>query len=218
MSAAAIPGDITDLRTGVERYYKLDPRDDTYVVARRYVDLSWPDCEAAADAVCVLLRIWNGANRGQGPSTARVAEAIEKYQADLTVFRNLTLHQLTDTEAEEAGAMMDAFRGPSGVFRNDVWNNSSVGAAKLLHIIAPAALPPWDNQIARALGCGDRDAESYGEFVKSCRDFLTQEIGSARDCADEASRMDVKYKQSKTIVRRLDEYLFMRFTRPDGSR
>jgi hypothetical protein len=211
-----IPGLLSDLRLGVERYHELDPRDDTYIVARRHVEASWPDPPATADAVAVLLRIWNGANRGVGPSPDRIADEIQKHQKQLTVFRNLNIHSITDSEAKLAGDLLNAFREPAGVLRNGTWNQSSVGAAKALHVVAPSSLPPWDEKVAIGVGCGNRSAEDYAAFLLLARDWIAAQIGGPRSCADEVALLDEKYGQAKSIVRRLDEYLFMRFTKNDG--
>lgn len=209
-----IPGDLAALRSGVDAYHTEDSRDDTYVVTRRHIESFWPDHESVADAVAVLVRVWNGANRGVGPSSRRLAEVIRDRRALIELFRQTDILDLGKRERTYAGKLLEDLMPPAGVFKRQSgnWNTSRVGAAKALHMLAPSCLPAWDEEIAK--GCGHltgQHGDDYSGFILDCQDWMSDNLKDRLARAREAQRLNIKYHQSKTLLRRLDEYLFVTF-------
>ncbi|TDB81044.1 hypothetical protein E1091_19085 [Micromonospora fluostatini] len=83
-------------------------------------------------------------------------------------------------------------------------------ASKLLYAVRPAALPPWDDAIARALhGC--RDADAYGAHLRLTRSWALRLLAEAG--TDEVAFTTALGHPGRTLAKMLDDYCYQVHTR-----
>jgi hypothetical protein len=101
-----------------------------------------------------------------------------------------------------------------------------VGAAKALHLLAPAYFPLWDQEIAKACGCNWHNsaqaATKYLGFMKQVqativsleRQFTT--VGRPDDVAADqplATFLSLRAGRPKTMLKLLDECFYAKYTK-----
>jgi hypothetical protein len=100
-------------------------------------------------------------------------------------------------------------------FKKRERRQSSVSAAKALHMLAPATLPLWDDKIARALGVAGgwpaQAAERYVELMAWCR-LVSQNINNSSPSPPPITTLNEASRFPKPMLKYIDEYLYARFT------
>jgi hypothetical protein len=87
-----------------------------------------------------------------------------------------------------------------------------VSTAKFLHIICPNFFPLWDNKIARRYGCrwgkSEFSFESYWEYMVKVKEQINNIKGTKTNRIKEILK-------DYTILKLIDEYNYMSYTRGD---
>ncbi|MER7460413.1 hypothetical protein [Micromonospora sp. NPDC126480] len=86
-------------------------------------------------------------------------------------------------------------------------------ASKLLYALRPAALPPWDEAIARILH-GRRDGDGYAAHLRLGREWAARLLAEA---GDERALADTLGRPERSLVKMLDDYWYLTCTRGVGS-
>ena len=131
-----------------------EPRDLFYRAAVELVDLALQGKTSLSvtEALAVLFRTWNMAFYRFHPFTQQHVSDIEQVVADhrveLGAFRQRSIDTFCEEDVTSVKSIFDHFEGVLG----------PVGAAKSLHLLAPAFFPLWDRAIAKAYGIRLRKA------------------------------------------------------------
>jgi hypothetical protein len=108
--------DRSELLAGCNEFWRREGRDSIYRVASRLVEASWGDPPAVADALAVLLLVWNQAFYRYGDLDA---DSVERFLVDesiaLETLRRRDLMEYTASDDHEIARLFDEFmkvRGP----------------------------------------------------------------------------------------------------------
>lgn len=206
MKAELAPSAKTFL-SGLNAWKTDDPRDAMYRVATRLLAQDWGNSERMADDLGVLLLTWNQAfYRYGGFDYDRIQDAISHYSTTLNAFRERSLDTLKADDEPTIESVFDQFVKSTRIaYGKSKGKRSPVAAAKALHLLCPGFFPLWDQYIARAYGCNY--SESPGKtYVGFCRQM--------KDLSDHVSSFSppVDLSDGRTLVKRIDEYNYGRFT------
>ena len=198
------PVDPCEVQAGSDAFRAHEKRDAIYKVSRFLVDHFWGDPPQMADALGVLLLVWNNALYRYGLFHHIASEnALRANMDGLNKFRERDIETFGREDEEPITALFVALldglaiaEGKSKGFR------SRVGVAKALHLLAPGFFPLWDDKIAT----GDRchyTRDPNGQFLR----FMTISKGMA-----ESLRGKVETRGS-TLLKVIDEYNYAKFTK-----
>jgi len=175
-----------------------------YRVATFLLKEWWGQYPEMTDALTVLPLTWNSAFYRYGSFDERRLEAfLRGYWDTIDSFRNRDLLSFSQADhpkvTELFRALLDALQISEGKSRG---RKSPVGAAKALHLLAPAFFPLWDGAIALHYGCFYA-ADPPGAYFRFC--------GLIRDIAVDLSQ---KLSNSpKSILKRIDEFNYAKYTK-----
>jgi hypothetical protein len=173
-------------------FEEYEPRDLFYRIATELIALALDGKTSitVAEALAALLQTWNAQfYRFHASFDSAHFAAIEgllmRFGEELKSFRLRSIESFADSDAETVGTVFTAFENVLG----------PVGAAKALHLIAPAFFPLWDRKIAAAYGTA---LDSIGFNTPQYLRFMEIAYGQV--------------KQLGVTLKRIDEYNYCRFT------
>ena len=193
----------------IEEFEKHEKRDAIYKVASFLIHHFWGNPSEMANALGVLLLIWNHASYRYGAFDFDKLElCIEKNLEKLETFRNRSIDTFSKEDEKEVKDLfndfLEALKSPSGKCNH-------VAVAKALHLLAPEFFPLWDEKIAKGYGCSyntNNSAEQYIKFMykikkvaENVRKYLTN---------DERRFI---YLMEKSILKLIDEYNYSKYTK-----
>ncbi len=198
MTAGATIPKPRDLERARAAFREHEPRDIFYRAARELVEAALRgDGELkVSEALAVLLQTWNRAFYQYRPfdeqHLADIDRLCESHQADVELCRTMTID---DIAADDEAFVREIF----GDFESVL---GPVGAAKALHLLAPAFFPLWDRAIAQACGLAlqktGSNSELYFRFMRvtqlQCRELRSAGVSGA------------------DLLKRIDEYNYCRYT------
>lgn len=163
------------LRAARRLYQEREARDLFYRAAADLVDLAMRGATKLnlGEALAVLLQSWNASYyRFRRDAAARhldeIQALLDRHRDSLSLFRNRRLTHLRDADALRVQGLFTDFENVLG----------PVGAAKVLHLLAPLTFPIWDRAIAKAyslaLGPAGRNGGKYWQMMQMCRKQLSQ--------------------------------------------
>ena len=168
------------------------------------VDHFWGDPRQMADALGVLLLVWNNAFYRYGLFDYDALESVLRANIDdLNKFRARDIESLREEDEEPIVTLFKAFldglaiaEGKSTGFR------SPVSVAKALHLLAPGFFPLWDDKIAKGYCChySHDPSEQYLRFMKISKGMA------------ESLRGKVETRGS-TLLKVIDEYNYAKLTK-----
>ncbi len=152
-----------------------EPRNLFYLVATELIDLSRKKITkkvSVAQALAVLLQTWNVSfYRFRGgfheDDLTKIEALLNDHLAVLEKYRERSIASLELGERDDLRTLFGRFESALG----------AVGAAKRLHLLAPAFFPLWDRAIAKAyrVKC---NGDGYIYFMRiakeQCRDLTEQ--------------------------------------------
>lgn len=157
------------LRAAHLRFEKVEPRACIYRAAIEFVDSAWNRRTelTITDALAVFLQSWNQSFYRYRPFTekhySRLESLLKSTRSSIAGYRNREIQSLT---ARDHNPVKRIFAEYERVLY-------PVGAAKALHMLAPAFFPLWDRKIASgyrlALDVRGRNAEKYWRFMQIAR-------------------------------------------------
>ena len=214
-----VPSD-ADLQAGVERFESDERRQRLYHIAERLVNGGFQTDSSSqiTDGLYVLLAGWHARyyfGAGGFPSSLAIEQTVQRHYDSLSRFRNRSILSLgpddESTLEELFKAFLSATAGPDG-------STSSVGAAKVLHLLGPAFFPLWDKVIAEAVSEFrtvpyvrknetkiDAKWRHYYGFCKE-RKAIVEEVESR-----EGDVLATAEKDGKSTLKVLDEYNYVQY-------
>lgn len=202
-SAPAATVDLPSLLAARDRYRQIEPRDLFYRAAIDLIGRARRGSDAPlslGEAVAVLLYTWNQAFYRYHPATSdhvdRLEATIARHREALNRWGTTRLRPDTLGNSTDIAATFTDFEDLLG----------PVGAAKGLHLLAPTFFPIWDRAIAAAYRCGlgkrGTNAPRYVRFMHA----------TAEQCA----RLEHGSDAPRDVVKALDEWNYVMFTRKDA--
>jgi len=207
---------ISEIEDGCRAFESWEPRDSMYRVSTFLVREWWDDPARLVDALSVLLLVWNAAfYRFYGSFDEQALEEfLRQNQSKFSAFRGRDISSLS--EADEAD-IQRLFNGLSGALKTTGKGvESPVSVGKALHLLAPNFFPLWDQYIAPAYCCpytSEVPSVAYTVFSRRIRSMAAQL--SVELAADRSSRKE--WLSTKTLLKRIDEYNYMKYTVPNLS-
>jgi hypothetical protein len=188
-----------DLERARAVFREHEPRDVFYRAARELVEgaLRGDGELEVSEALAVLLQTWNRAYYQYRPfdeqHLADIDRLCDDHRADVDLCRTMTVD---DVSSDDEAFVRDIF----GDFESVL---GPVGAAKALHLLAPAFFPLWDRAIAAATGLPlekvGSNSDLYFRFMRlaqlQCRELRAAGVA----CED--------------LLKRIDEYNYCRYTK-----
>jgi len=202
----ALPSE-NEFRRGVQKYRRENGRDHVYWVATELTKRYWGDHPKMADALGVLLQIWNQPFYRFGGFAYEQLEACIKRNFDvLSNFRERDISSLTDDDKQAICRLFSEFLDAlKRVGKKGKELRSPVAVAKGLHLLAPRFLPLWDRRIACGYSCFYGKPADPGErYTEFC---------------EKSKLLAGRFKHLETdlgepILRLVDEYNYATFTIP----
>ena len=201
---------LSDLETECRAFEDWEPRDSMYRVSTFLVGEWWGDPAKLVDALSVLLLIWNGAFYRYGSFDEGLLETcLGENQGKLNSFRERNIGSFCEADEPETEKLFILLsralkRAGDGI-------ESPVSAGKALHLLAPEFFPLWDQYIAPAYSCpymGELASVAYIAFTRKTRTIAVQLN------AELAGDPRKEWLSKKTLLKRIDEYNYMRYTVP----
>jgi hypothetical protein len=205
------------------RRYELGT-EPSYRVLLPVIEGAWEQPGQVADAIVVLLQIWNKAfyNRYGCPKAQAVEKALRKNWATIDRFaRRSILDYNPEVDSQEISHLFCAMLEPlKGRDRKRRARRTPVGVAKALHFLAPRFFPMWDTRIARESGCAWSPARSaascYLRFIAQIRGICESLVDgyAAANGVDHESAMRAiidgccSGDSPRSLVKLVDEYAY----------
>jgi hypothetical protein len=196
---AAIAISPADLEKAQAEFEAHETRDIFYRAATELVRLARQGATSlsVAEALGVLLQTWNRSfyrfTKFDEGHLAAIERLVREHQPALAPRSHRRLTDLALDEEKELKVVFDQFEGVLG----------PVGAAKSLHLLAPAFFPLWDRAIAEAygeaLGSVGANADHYWRFM-----LVTRE---------QCRSLEGRVAEGKGLLKAIDQYNYCRFTR-----
>lgn len=193
------------VKAGSKAFRTREKRDAIYKMSTFLVEYFWGDPHQMADALGVLLLVWNNALYRYGLfDYAPLERALRHNMKTLAGFRGRDIFTFGEEDQKTIkslfGAFLDALTIAEGKSKG---HRSPVGVAKALHLLAPSFFPLWDDKIAKAYGCRYSGNPS-GKYLL----FMTISKNMA-----ETLRGKVRVPPRTTLLKMIDEYNYAKFTR-----
>ena len=165
----------------------------------------WGDYPQMADALSVLLLTWNWAFYRYGMfDQGRLEKCLEHNWATIEAFHS---RQIASFNGQDHASLRDLFLGLLKALEISKSKKkgckSPVAVAKALHLLAPGFLPPWDNAIAKAYGCG-YGADPDRAYLRFCE--IIREVAVGLKTAGRPSA-------GKTLLKKIDEFNYTKYTK-----
>ena len=194
---------LAELNTGHRLYHRNESRAHVYPRARCRVEeaIAAKDVQALTDAVWPLLRVWNKTVYRFRPELL-ASHPLElhdlllwfwHYRGWIDEFRHTTIEAMPKAEKVRVVEMFNEFDAGLG----------PVGAAKVLHILAPDTFPLWDRSICRGYGVplarAGQNGKRYWRFLR---------LIARKQCLDLRRQGD----DGCGLLKRIDERNYVTFT------
>ena len=183
-------------------------RDAMYTVATFLVRYFWRDPSKMTEGLGVLLLTWNQAFYRYGYlDFDKLENCISENLETIKNFRSRKIFSLKDSDKEVIKTLFVAFLGALKIKtkKNRKEKVTPVGVAKALHLLAPEFFPLWDNKIAQKYHCSFNRNNAPRKYVDFCR--------AIRDVAGEVKSYQNLPKDSRTLVKLIDEYNYSKYTK-----
>lgn len=215
------------LAKGCAAFWKNESRDAMYRIAEKLVEEGWNKPAEVADGLGVVLLTWNNAAYRYGSFDFYELERfLKKNRGVLSAYRRRHIESFEpDADAGPVKALFD--EALDALAYTEARRKTPVGAAKALHVLAPSFFPLWDQNIAKGCGCNwygpDRAAAKYLAFMEQARATIARleaqfSDGRKPDALPAARSLEAslskKAGRSKTMLKFLDEYLYVIHTKP----
>jgi hypothetical protein len=196
--------DPDEVKAGSEAFRAHEKRDAIYKVSTFLVDHFWGDPSQMADALGVLLLVWNNAFYRYGLFDYGALENVLRANMDdLNRFRKRDIESLEGKDEEPITALFTAFLDGLAIAEGkSKGSRSPVSVAKALHLLAPRFFPLWDDKIAKGYRC-HYSRDPSGKYIQ----FMTISKGMV-----ESLRGKVETRGS-TLLKVIDEYNYAKFTK-----
>ena len=171
-----------------------------YFEALRNLQANWGDPAKMADAIWPWLRSWHAPfyRWGNGDPNA-IASAIRENIELLNDLRHRTFDMLCADDEPAIRTSFWAFAKGTGRTNNKGFQASTVGAAKVLHLLSPSFLPLWDTKISDHYRC-EQDAFGYIKFCRMMKQFAT------------AVQPYLDKPDDRSLLKRIDEFNYSSIT------
>jgi len=188
---------------GIKKYKLHEKRDPMYKVATFLVSHFWSDPKEVTDGLGVLLLNWNQAFYRYGIFNFGLLEdCIKRNQTIISKFRKRDIYKLSSFDENEIIRLFDDFLKALRISEGkSKGKKSPVAVAKALHLLAPNFFPLWDNKIARGYKCHYSNNPSR-KYFRFCR--IIKKI---------ADRVRYYSPNSRSVLKRIDEYNYSKFTK-----
>jgi hypothetical protein len=190
---------------GSRAFRSHEKRDAIYKVSTFLVEHFWGDPPRMADALGVLLLVWNNAFYRYGLfDYGALEKALQENMAALAEFRARDIATFGEGDGKAIRRLfetfLDALSIADGKFKG---RRSPVGVAKALHLLAPNFFPLWDDKIARGYDCyySDDPAGKYLRFMTISKNMAGHLLG------------EVRVPSPSTLLKVIDEYNYAKFTK-----
>lgn len=201
---AEYPVDPREVQAGSNAFRAHEKRDAIYKVSSFLVEHSWGDPSQMADALGVLLLVWNNALYRYGLfDYTTLEQTLRTNMATLTGFRTRDIE--TFRKEDECliktlfATFLDALAIAEGKSKG---RRSPVGVAKALHLLAPGFFPLWDDKIAKGYQC-HYSRDPIGQYLR----FMTISKNMAESLR---GKVDIR---GSTLLKVIDEYNYAKFTK-----
>ncbi len=189
---------VDDLKSAHDVFQEHESRDIFYRAATYLVDQALHEQAPfnVAEALGVLLLTWNRAyyRYHHIPSNLyeQIDDLLEKHKDWLADSRERSIETLSSSDEAQIKETFTSFEGVLG----------PVGAAKVLHLLAPHFLPLWDRHIAVAYRCRlGKKGTNGGRYVRFAKTAKEQAVGVG------------PLPSSTNVLKALDEYNYCHFTK-----
>lgn len=192
------------VQSGSNAFRIHEKRDAIYNVSIFLVEHFWGDPSKMADALGVLLLVWNNAFYRYGLFDYLALEnTLRSKLDDLNSFRKREIDTFKKDDEEPTTALFNALlEGLAIAEGKKMGLRSPVGVAKALHLLAPGFFPLWDKKIAGEYRC-DYSINPSGKYLKFMR--INQDmVKSLR------GKVNI---QGSTLLKVIDEYNYAKFTK-----
>ncbi len=171
-----------------------------YFDALRNLQANWGDPAKMADAIWPWLRSWHAPFYRWGNSDPNaIASAIKENIELLSDLRDRTIDMLCAADEPPIRTLFWAFSKGTGRTNSNGFQPSSVGAAKVLHLLSPGFLPLWDNKISDHYRC-EQDAFGYIKFCRMMKQFAA------------AIQPYLGKPDDRSLLKRIDEFNYSSIT------
>lgn len=189
---------------GIKEFERREPRDAIYEVSSFFIPYFWKDFYNMAIGAGAFLLSYNQAFYRYGIfDFDKLENCIRANFLKLSSFRKRCITDLLESDEEDIkrlfGEFLEALQIDSGKTQG---RKSPVSVSKTLHILAPGFFPMWDYKIARGYGYDyyKNPDEKYILFCRTMRIFANRVKGYITH-------------SDKTLVKKIDEYNFEKYTR-----
>lgn len=182
------------VRDARKNFIAGEPRNLFYLVATELIDLANKKTAkiSVAQALAVLLQTWNVSfYRFRGgfheEDLATIETLLNDHSSMIEQYRQHSITSFASSEEDALRMVFDSFQNALG----------AVGAAKSLHLLAPAFFPLWDRAIAKAYHVSV-DQDGYFHFMRMAKE----------QCLD----LTEKGAPWPDLLKAMDEYNYCTFT------
>ncbi len=176
--------------------------------------------EKTPPVIFKFLNKWGRMGRRHRYTESAIQEGLDATRSTISRLtgRNFETTNLTEIEGSIESGFKSLLKATGG---------SHVAAAKMLHFLLPYLAPIWDNTIRIAYGCGypqkdeTQEAKAYLKFALRLRRELDECLNSYAidhklsdlNKATRQLRNELYTNAGKSIVKIIDEYNFMKYTK-----
>ncbi|MEO0090476.1 MAG: hypothetical protein ABIK40_04495 [candidate division WOR-3 bacterium] len=190
--------------------------DVEYDLPRKLIDEYWDkNLRTVSDVATLFLIAWNNAAfRYGGFKPDKLKGWVEENRDRIDGFRKREITSLNENDKKCIKEMYETLA--TCILKTK--KRQFIAAAKTLHILAPSFFPVWDNKVAEGLRFRGIDADNYVKFCVALKDVLERERENVEKLKKwyykefESTRFIYGYSQ-RTILKILDEYFYLKFTR-----
>jgi len=163
--------DPNEVKKGSDAFPSHERRDAIYNVSIILADHFWGNFPRMADALGVLLLVWNNAFYRYGLFDYDALERVLREKIDdLNKFKERDIEILGNNDEKTITALFTALLNGLAIAEGKSKGlRSQVSVAKALHLLAPGFFPLCDNKIAKAYHCHylHNPSETYFQFMKT---------------------------------------------------
>jgi len=184
--------------------FERPTRDAIYKVSTFLISHCWGKPGDMADALGVLLLVWNQAFYRFGPfSYEELEKCISRNLQKIDEYRSRDIFSFSDGDEQAIKKLFKEFLRALKIISGKNKNRKSpVSVAKALHLLAPEFFPLWDDAIARAYGC-HYFIDPAEKYIKFCN--ITKEIAEVVK--------NYRLPSDKTLLKLIDEYNYCKYTK-----
>jgi hypothetical protein len=190
-----------EFKAAIAAYRARETRGPVYFHALRHLAEGWGNTIEMATGIGLLLKSWHNNFYRFGPyDPTRLAACLEK---NMTILGIMHERAIDSFAPEDEPHVRRLFSGFTAALRGGKKGEqeSTVAAAKAMHLLAPGFLPLWDNPIAGAYNQFPMWAHNYISFcwqMKELARAVQGYVANPDDC---------------TTLKRVDEFNYAVYTR-----